>query len=47
MDSSNILMWNVRIVNGCTHRDALRALVMAECPSVVCVQETKLHVISD
>lgn len=41
-----MLIWNVRGLNSRVHRDAVRELVVAEHPSVVCLQETKLDVIS-
>jgi exonuclease III len=48
MDSNiNIIVWNVRGLNYGAHHDALRNLVIFECPSIVCVQETKLVVIDD
>jgi exonuclease III len=47
MNSESILVWNVRGLNANSHRDALRSLVGSERVSVVCVQETKLHVIDN
>jgi hypothetical protein len=47
MDSDNVLVWNVRGLNGWARHDDVRSLVAAERPSVVCIQETKLVVISD
>lgn len=47
MDCENILIWNVRGLNARAHRDAVRELVNAERLSMVCLQETKLSVISD
>jgi exonuclease III len=47
MGSENILIWNVRGLNARLHRDAVRELVRAERPSIVCFQETKLGVIFD
>jgi exonuclease III len=44
MISENILIWNV---NARARRDTLRELVAAERPSIICIQETKLHVILD
>jgi exonuclease III len=46
MDSGHILVWNARGLNGRSHHNALRELVAAQKPMVVCIQETKLHVIS-
>jgi exonuclease III len=47
MGLKNILIWNVRGLNARSHRDALKELVVAEKPSLVCLEETKMHVISD
>jgi hypothetical protein len=47
MDPANILVWNIRNLDGATWCDAMCALVAIECLSVVCIQETKLSVISD
>jgi hypothetical protein len=47
MGLENILIWNVRGLNARSHRDALKELVVAEKPSLVCLEETKMHVISD
>lgn len=47
MNCENILVWNVRGLNSGTHRDMVRELVVAEHPSLVCLQETKMHVISE
>jgi exonuclease III len=46
MDSGHILIWNAKGLNGRSHQNALRELVAAQKPYVVCIQETKLHVIS-
>jgi hypothetical protein len=46
MASEGILIWNVRGLNTTSHYDALRQLVSTERPSIVCIQETKLDVIS-
>jgi hypothetical protein len=45
MGSENVLVWNVRALNARSHKDALRSLVDSERTSIVCIQETKLHVI--
>ena len=42
----NLLVWNIRGLNSGAHRDALRGVVQDANASVVCVQETKLSVIS-
>jgi exonuclease III len=47
MSPKSILVWNIRGLNRQFHRDALRELVAEECPSIMCVQETKLPIISD
>lgn len=47
MNCENMLVWNVRGLNSRAHRDAVRELVIVERPSLVCLQETKMHVISD
>jgi exonuclease III len=46
MSSGSILVWNVRGLNARARRDVVRELVASEHPSIVCLQETKLHVIS-
>jgi exonuclease III len=46
MDSKNLLIWNVCSLNAKAHRDALWELVVSEHPSLICLQETKLVVIS-
>jgi exonuclease III len=46
MDSENILVWNVRGVNGKSQCDDMREPIVAERSSIVCLQETMLHVIS-
>jgi hypothetical protein len=45
LDCGAVLVWNVRSLNRKSHRDAVRESVAAERPSVVCLQETKMHVI--
>jgi hypothetical protein len=47
MSSENILVGNMRGLNSITHCNALRSLVAVERPSVVCLQETMLAIISD
>lgn len=46
MNCESMLVWNVRGLNAGAHWDAVRELVVAERPSLVCLQETKLSVIS-
>jgi hypothetical protein len=43
----NLLLWNVRGLHARSYRDTVRQLIAAEKPSLVCLQETKLHVIID
>jgi hypothetical protein len=45
MESSSILVWNVRDLNGSARLDVVRSLVTAECSFVMCLQETKLSII--
>jgi hypothetical protein len=47
MGSENVLVWNVQGLNAKLHKDALCSLVDTERTSIVCTQETKLHVIDD
>jgi exonuclease III len=47
MGAKNFLVWNVRALHAGTHWNALRELVAAECLSFICIQETKLDVISN
>jgi exonuclease III len=47
MGSKNLLVWNVRGLNSRAHRDTVRQLVATERPSVICLQETKLYVLSN
>jgi hypothetical protein len=47
MDPETFLVWNVRGLHAGTHRNALHNLVVAKGLSLVCIQETKLDVISD
>lgn len=47
MNCENMLVWNMRGLNATSHRDAVRELVVTERPPLVCLQETKLAVISD
>jgi exonuclease III len=47
MDCDNMLIWNVRGLNSGSHHDALHSLVASERLSLICIQETKLVVISD
>jgi exonuclease III len=47
MDSQNLLIWNVHGLNTSDHQKLVRELVIAKNPSIVCLQETKLHVLND
>lgn len=47
MNCETMLVWNVRGLNAGAHRDAVCELVVAERPSFVSLQKTKLSVISD
>ena len=46
MDNRIILCWNVRGLNDRARRDAVRTLVDDVHPTIVCLQETKLDVIT-
>lgn len=46
MDPSQILIWNVRGLNSTARQDAVRLLVDSSRIDVVCLQETKMPVIS-
>jgi hypothetical protein len=46
MDNTTILSWNVRGLNAGAWRDAVRTLVGDIRPTIVCLQETKLAIIS-
>jgi exonuclease III len=47
MDSENIVVWNVRGLNGRARRDVVASSVQQERSSLLCVQETKSAVIDD
>jgi exonuclease III len=47
MGSKSLVVWNMCSLNLHAHRDAVRELVSTERPSIICLQETKLHVILD
>lgn len=47
MEKLNILSWNVRGLNSRARRDDVRLVVDDCCASVVCLQETKLDVVTD
>lgn len=47
MDCENLLTWNVRGLNADAHRDSICKLVVAKRPSLICLQETKMSVISN
>jgi exonuclease III len=46
MGLKNILVWNVRGSHAVAHQHALQDMVATEQISLVCIQETKLNVIS-
>lgn len=46
MDNAVIVSWNVRGLNAQARRDTVRTLTDDIRPAIVCLQETKLHVIS-
>lgn len=46
MDNTSILSWNVRGLNARARQNAVRTLIDDLRPSIVCLQETKLDVIS-
>jgi exonuclease III len=45
--ADSVLVWNVRGLNVRSHHDVVCVLVVAERPSLACLQETKLVVISN
>jgi exonuclease III len=47
MDPHNIVVWNVHDLNARGRCKVVRELAAAEKPSIVCMQEMKLHVIDD
>jgi hypothetical protein len=47
MSSENIFVWNVQGLNALAHRNVVCDLVVSEHPSLIYLQETKMHVISD
>jgi hypothetical protein len=47
MDNISVLCWNVRGLNDSARRDTVRSLVDDMRPAIVCLQETKLNVISE
>jgi hypothetical protein len=47
MDSDTLIFWNVWGLNARARRDVVASLVAQEQVSILCVQETKLHVIDD
>jgi hypothetical protein len=47
MGSENVICWNVRGLNERSHHDSVCKLVRSEHASLICLQETKLSVISD
>jgi exonuclease III len=47
MVADNMLVWNVHGLNSVVHRNAVQDLVAVERISLVCLQETKLYVVTD
>jgi hypothetical protein len=47
MDSDTLIFWNAWGLNARARRDVVASLVAQEQISILCVQETKLHVIDD
>ena len=47
MECNNVLVWNVRGLNGRAHRDAVHMLVDQETVSLLCLQEIKLDTVDD
>jgi exonuclease III len=47
MDNISVLCWNVRGLNDRARRDTVRTLIDDIRPAIVCLQETKLNVISE
>jgi hypothetical protein len=47
MGSENNLCWNVRGLNAGSHRDTVQELVRVERISLVCLQESKMNVITN
>jgi exonuclease III len=43
--SKTFVVWNVCGLNNQAHRDVVRELVAAEKPSIIYLQETKMHAI--
>lgn len=46
MDPSKVLVWNVRGLNSSARQDSVRTLVDSNKADIVCLQETKMEVIS-
>jgi len=46
MDPSHILNWNVQGLNSTARQDAVRVMVDASKINVVCLQETKMNMVS-
>jgi len=46
MDNINFLIWNARGLNDRARRDSVRKVVDSCKPALVCIQETKLAVIT-
>jgi hypothetical protein len=46
MAMDNMLVWNVWCLNSVAHRNAVQDLITSKRISLVCLQKTKLHVIT-
>lgn len=46
MDSSHILIWNVRGLNSATRQDSVQVIVNSDAVDIVCLQETKMEIVS-
>ena len=46
MNPSKILIWNVRGLNSTARQDSLRSLVESTKADIMCIQETKMEIIS-
>jgi exonuclease III len=47
MDSDRILCWNARGLNNRAHHDLVASLIVQHNVSLLCIKESKLHVIDD
>jgi exonuclease III len=46
MTNENIMIWNVRGMNAHARRNSVREFVMQERVSILCLQETKMDVVT-